>query len=53
MATLGNLVADPDGLAARFDAAVRVDDILAGKVRAETLVLNLMNAFDGLQAAPG
>ncbi len=52
MATLGNLVADPDGLAARFDAAVREDDILAGKVRAETLVLNLMNAIDGLQAAP-
>ncbi|MXZ49226.1 MAG: hypothetical protein F4073_12045 [Rhodobacteraceae bacterium] len=51
MATLRNLVADPDRLAARFDAAVREDDILAGKVWAETLVLNLMNALDKLQAA--
>ena len=51
LATLGDLTADPDRLAARFDAAIREDDILAGRVRAETLVLYLVDTIDKLQMA--
>ena len=48
---LGEIVTNPDGLVSRFDAAIGEDDILAGRVRAETLVLNLMDAIDKLQQA--